>query len=112
MTTTLIALMSKCNLFFSNFTCGSEVEFDASDIDQYSDYSDDETQIEIKECDLMDYLSKLEQTNLFKMNLNQEQMVVLEKMERASKAAIEEKKAVKADMDQNLKLLLQQKVEK
>lgn len=48
-------------------------EFEGSDIDQYKNYSDDETEIHIKESDLMDFLQKLEENNLFKMNLNQEQ---------------------------------------
>ena len=44
-----------------------------SDIDFNADYSDDDEDIRINEKDLVDYLSKLEENNLFKMNLIQEQ---------------------------------------
>lgn len=87
-------------------------EFDASDIDQYADYSDDETHIQIKESDMMDLLQKLEENNLFKMNLNQEQKQTLEKIELQSRQNIEEKKQIVADVDLNLKLLQEQKAEK
>jgi len=43
-----------------------------SDIDFNADYSDDDETIRIGEKDLMDYLQKLEENNLFKMNLIQE----------------------------------------
>ena len=40
-----------------------------SDIDFNADYSDDDEEIRIGEKDLMDYMQKLEENNLFKMNL-------------------------------------------
>ena len=50
-----------------------EEEMQGSDIDFNIDYSDSEETIEIKEGDLLDYLQKIEENNLFKMNLIQEQ---------------------------------------
>ena len=47
-------------------------EFKNSDIDLNAEYSDDEDTIEIGEKDLIDFLQKLEENNLFKMNLIQE----------------------------------------
>ena len=44
-----------------------------SDIDFNANYSDDDEDIRINEKDLVDYLAKLEENNLFKMNLIQEQ---------------------------------------
>ena len=43
-----------------------------SDIDLTADYSDDDDKVRIGEKELMDYLQKLEENNLFKMNLIQE----------------------------------------
>jgi len=56
----------------------------------------------MRESDLIDFLSKIEETNLFKMNLIQEQKQTLEKMERESKRIIEEKAALIVDVDKNL----------
>ena len=66
----------------------------------------------MRESDLIDFLSKIEETNLFKMNLIQEQKQTLEKMERESKRIIEEKAALIVDVDKNLKLLQDIKAEK
>ena len=49
--------------------CFCRSEFKNSDIDLNAEYSDDDEQIRIGEKDLMDYLQKLEENNLFKMNL-------------------------------------------
>jgi hypothetical protein len=87
-------------------------EMDISDIDQYADYSDDEDEICIRENELIDFLSKLEETNLFKMNLIQEQKQTLEKIERESKMVVEEKAAMIVDVENNLKLLEEIKAEK
>ena len=40
-----------------------------SDIDLNADYSDDDKEVRIGEKELIDYLQKLEENNLFKMNL-------------------------------------------
>ena len=66
----------------------------------------------MRESDLIDFLSKIEETNLFKMNLIQEQKQTLEKMERESKRIIEEMAALIVDVDKNLKLLQDIKAEK
>ena len=47
-------------------------ELKNSDIDLTADYSDDDDKVRIGEKELMDYLQKLEENNLFKMNLIQE----------------------------------------
>ena len=62
-----------------------------SDIDFNADYSDDDEEIRIGEKDLMDYMQKLEENNLFKMNLIQEQQQSLEKIEKESEAKINAK---------------------
>ena len=73
-----------------------------SDIDFNADYSDDDEDIRINEKDLVDYLSKLEENNLFKMNLIQEQQQSLEKIEKETEARIDAKKQLISDVTSNL----------
>ena len=68
-------LTSKYRMSFSNFidTLLLEIrDLKNSDIDLTADYSDDDDKVRIGEKELMDYLQKLEENNLFKMNLIQE----------------------------------------
>lgn len=68
-------LTSKYLISFSNFidTLLLEIrDLKNSDIDLTADYSDDDDKVRIGEKELMDYLQKLEENNLFKMNLIQE----------------------------------------
>ena len=68
-------LTSKYLISFSNFidTLLFEIrDLKNSDIDLTADYSDDDDKVRIGEKELMDYLQKLEENNLFKMNLIQE----------------------------------------
>lgn len=68
-------LTSKYLMSFSNFidTLLLEIrDLKNSDIDLTADYSDDDDKVRIGEKELMDYLQKLEENNLFKMNLIQE----------------------------------------
>ena len=48
---------------------GSNSEFNNSDIDLNADYSDDDDKIPLHEKAFWDYLQKLEENNLFEMNL-------------------------------------------
>jgi len=50
----------------------SDEEFNASDIDLNDSYSDDDDKVPIEDKKLWDYLQKLEENNLFEMNLLQE----------------------------------------
>lgn len=79
-------------------------EFKNSDIDLNAEYSDDEDTIEIGEKELMDYLQKLEENNLFKMNLIQESQQTFEKIAKECHDNIEAKRAIIADVDANCKL--------
>ena len=68
-------LTSKYLISFTNFidTLLLEIrDLKNSDIDLTADYSDDDDKVRIGEKELMDYLQKLEENNLFKMNLIQE----------------------------------------
>ena len=68
-------LTSKYLISISNFidTLLLEIrDLKNSDIDLTADYSDDDDKVRIGEKELMDYLQKLEENNLFKMNLIQE----------------------------------------
>ena len=66
---------SKYLISFMNFIDALYLEIrdlKNSDIDLTADYSDDDDKVRIGEKELMDYLQKLEENNLFKMNLIQE----------------------------------------
>ena len=68
-------LTSKYLISFTDFvdTLSLEIrDLKNSDIDLTADYSDDDDKVRIGEKELMDYLQKLEENNLFKMNLIQE----------------------------------------
>ena len=71
----VMRLTSKYLIRFTNFidTLLLEIrDLKNSDIDLTADYSDDDDKVRIGEKELMDYLQKLEENNLFKMNLIQE----------------------------------------
>ena len=71
----VMRLTSKYLISFTNFidTLLLEIrDLKNSDIDLTADYSDDDDKVRIGEKELMDYLQKLEENNLFKMNLIQE----------------------------------------
>ena len=71
----VMRLTSKYLIRFINFidTLLLEIrDLKNSDIDLTADYSDDDDKVRIGEKELMDYLQKLEENNLFKMNLIQE----------------------------------------
>ena len=57
----------------------------------------------------MDYLFKLEENNLFKMNLLQEQQQSLDKTQKECEESIAKKKAMVQDVDSNIALLKKQK---
>ena len=57
----LIVIISPLVFFIS--------EFNNSDIDLNASYSDSDNEIPIEEKKLWDYLTKLEENNLFEMNL-------------------------------------------
>ena len=60
----LIVIISPFEFFIS--------EFNNSDIDLNASYSDSDNEIPIEEKKLWDYLTKLEENNLFEMNLFQD----------------------------------------
>ena len=76
-----------------------------SDIDLNGEYSDDDDQIRIGEKELIDYLQKLEENNLFKMNLIGETQQTFEKIMKESENRILEKRNVILEVDNNIKLL-------
>lgn len=47
-------------------------EFNTSEIDWNADYSDDDDRVPLNEKEFWGYLEKLEENNLFEMNLLQE----------------------------------------
>ena len=73
---------------------------DNSDIDFDADYSDDDYEtIPIEEKKFFEYLQKLEENNLFEMNLLQEMQQTLEKQEKESKDKIDTKREEINDLD-------------
>ena len=81
-----------------------EDDFNASDIDLNDSYSDDDDKI-IEEKKFWDYLTKLEENNLFEMNLLQENQQTLEKMEKESREVIAARRLKIVELDNNIKLL-------
>ena len=86
------------------FVSFSEDDFNASDIDLNDSYSDDDDKI-IEEKKFWDYLTKLEENNLFEMNLLQENQQTLEKMEKESREVIAARRLKIVELDNNIKLL-------
>ena len=80
-------------------------EFDDSEIDWNADYSDDDEEIPLTEKDVLGYLEKLEENNLFEMNLLQENQQTLEKIERESREIINNKREKVIELDYNIRLL-------
>ena len=80
-------------------------EFNSSEIDWNADYSDDDDSIPLNEKEFWGYLEKLEENNLFEMNLLQENQQTLEKIERESQEKISAKRAKLIELDSNIKLL-------
>ena len=67
-------------------------EMNASDIDFNDPYSDDDETIPIDEKKFWEYIFKLEENNLFEMNLLQELQQSLEIQERKSELIVREKR--------------------
>ena len=80
-------------------------EFNNSDFDLDAHYSDDDENIPIEEKKFWEYLQKLEERNLFEMNLFQDRTQTLEKMEKESQATIAARRAKIIELDNNIKLL-------
>jgi len=59
-----------------------EDNFNASDIDLNASYSDSDNEIPLEEKKFWEYFQKLEENNLFEMNLFQDRTQTLEKMEK------------------------------
>ena len=68
--------------------------------------------IEIGEKDLIDYLQKLEENNLFKMNLLQESQQTYEKIAKECQDTVEDKRAIILDVDNNVRLLQESRNQK
>lgn len=83
----------------------SDEKFNASDIDLNDSYSDDDDKVPIEDKKLWDYLQKLEENNLFEMNLLQENQQTLEKMEKESRDVIAARRAKINDIDKNILML-------
>jgi len=80
-------------------------EFNDSEIDWNADYSDDDDEIPLTEKEVLGYLEKLEENNLFEMNLLQENQQTLEKIERESREIINNKREKVIELDYNIRLL-------
>ena len=63
-------------------------EFNTSDIDLNASYSDDDDTIPLEEKKFWEYLQKLEENNLFEMNLLQDLQQSLEKTDKESREKI------------------------
>ena len=77
----------------------------ASDIDLNDSYSDDDDTVPIDDKKFWDYLQKLEENNLFEMNLLQENQQTLEKMEKESQEVVAAKRLKIVELENNIKLL-------
>ena len=78
----------------------------ASDIDLNASYSDDDYDaIPINEKHLFEYLQKVEENNLFEMNLLQDNQQTLEKIEAESAQSIAAKRRKIAELDSNIRQL-------
>lgn len=59
-------------------------EFNGSDIDLNASYSDSDNEIPLEDKKFWEYLQKLEENNLFEMNLFQDRTQTLEKISMES----------------------------
>ena len=81
-------------------------DFNASDIDLNNcDYSDSDDEVPIEEKKFWEYIQKLEENNLFEMNLYQDRTQTLEKMEKECHAKIAVRAAKIEELDNNIGLL-------
>ena len=72
----------------------------------------DEDGVGIEEREVIQYLQRLEEDNLFEMNLLTEEENNLEKMEKESKEKISQRQKEIREVDQNIAMLLQSKQKK
>ena len=77
-------------------------DFNASDIDLNASYSDSDTDIPLEDKKLGEYLQKLEENNLFEMNLFQDRTQMLEKMDKETQAKIKERQQEIYEFDNNI----------
>ena len=80
-------------------------EFNGSDIDLNASYSDDDDTIPLDEKKFWEYLQKLEENNLFEMNLLQDSQQTLEKMEKEAADTVAAKRSKVEELDTNIHLL-------
>lgn len=73
-----------------------------SDIDLDASYSDSDNEIPIREDKFWEYLEKLEDNNLFEMNLFQDRTKAVEKMELQSQKKIAARRERITDLDLNI----------
>ena len=78
-----------------------------SGIDLNADYSDSDDEVPIEEKKFWEYFQKLEENNLFEMNLFQDRTQTLEKMEKECQAKIAVRKRKIEELDNNIALLQQ-----
>ena len=70
----------------------SDEEFNGSDIDLNASYSDSDEDIPLEDKKFWEYLQKLEENNLFEMNLFQDRTQTLEKISMESQKRIDDKR--------------------
>ena len=70
----------------------SDDEFNGSDIDLDASYSDSDNEVPLEDKKFWEYLQKLEENNLFEMNLFQDRTQTLEKISMESQKRIEDKR--------------------
>ena len=70
----------------------SDDEFNGSDIDLNASYSDSDEDIPLEDKKFWEYLQKLEENNLFEMNLFQDRTQTLEKISMESQKRIDDKR--------------------
>ena len=70
----------------------SDDEFNGSDIDLDASYSDSDNEVPLEDKKFWEYLQKLEENNLFEMNLFQDRTQTLEKISLESQKRIEDKR--------------------
>ena len=94
-------------LFFSGDSNGWPYcsDLNTSDIDLNASYSDSDNEIPLEEKKFWEYLQKLEENNLFEMNLFQDRTQTLEKMTQECQHSIAARKAKIVELEENIKLL-------
>lgn len=78
---------------------------DIEDIDLNADYSDDDKEIYFNENDLKEYLQHIEEDNLFKINLLQDDEQTCEQLKIHATSAITEKQQEIEQQKESIKLL-------